>query len=603
VHEILRALVFVVILTVPAYDGEWPTLGFHVVDWMREMLVHGPGDIKGEPLRLSDEKVGEILRMYEIYPPGHELAGRRRFSRCGISVRKGLAKTELGALIAAAELHPEGPVRCAGFTAAGNPVPRSVNDPFIPMVAYTEEQSDELAYGALRVILLNSRVAADFDIGHERILRKPDGDGKAVSLASSPGARDGARTTFQLFDETHRFITPELRRAHQTMLANIPKRGILSEPWSLEITTAPDPSENSVALKTYELARAVSEGRATGTRFFYFHRQAPDDSDLSTREGRRAAVLEATGPHEAAWSDIEAIVSQFDDPTADHAYLRRVWLNQLVRTADRAFDPKAWASRAKPGYVVPPRALITLGFDGALSDDAVALIGTEVTTGHQFKVGIWERPFGKAGEKYRAPERLINEAVLAAFEYYDVHRFYADPQYWETWVALWARKFGKDEEGKDRVVRWYTNQWRKMAYAIRAYHGAIESDQDGQRGDAPSPAGDAKAEELHADPEEVDPGDPESSDSEPDEEVPILTDLSHDGDSHFARHIANAHKMVLNSRDGEGERLWVIQKDQPNSPHKMDAAVAGALSWQARLDAIAAGAGPGVEEDYGVDWV
>lgn len=103
-HDVVRSLLvaLAMILTVPAYDGEWPTLGFQVVRWMQDSLVHGPGDIRGEPLRLDEEKIGFILRMYEIFPQGHELEGRRRFDRCGLSVPKGSAKTELGALISAA---------------------------------------------------------------------------------------------------------------------------------------------------------------------------------------------------------------------------------------------------------------------------------------------------------------------------------------------------------------------------------------------------------------------------------------------------------------------------------------------------------------------
>src|SRR5690606_36300709 len=184
-------------------DGDefWPTLGPQVCDWIETFLIHGPGDLRGQPARLDDEKRGLIYRMYEVYPQGHPHAGRRRFRRVALSVRKGWAKTELAALIAAVELHPDGPVRCDGWDANGNPVGRGVVDPYIPMVAYSEEQSDELAYHALRVILGMSALADDFDIGLERIVRV-GGDGKAVSLASSPDARDGARTTFSVMDET-----------------------------------------------------------------------------------------------------------------------------------------------------------------------------------------------------------------------------------------------------------------------------------------------------------------------------------------------------------------------------------------------------------------
>src|SRR5690606_27525184 len=127
--------------------------------------------------------------------------------RAGISLPKGTAKTELAAWIAAAELHPDAPVRCHGWS-NGEPIGGPVTDPYIPMIAYTEEQSDELAYGALKAILEESpMIREDFDIGVEGIMRK-GGDGKAVSLSGSPNARDGARTTFQIADEPLAIDTP-----------------------------------------------------------------------------------------------------------------------------------------------------------------------------------------------------------------------------------------------------------------------------------------------------------------------------------------------------------------------------------------------------------
>ena len=130
-------------------DGDvlWPSLGPQVCDWIEENLVFGPGDLRGEPAVIDAEKRGLIYRMYEVFPEDHENAGRRRFKRVGISLPKGLAKTEVAAWIAATELHPEGPVRTVDWV-DGTPIGGPVTDPYIPMVAYTEEQSDELAYGS-----------------------------------------------------------------------------------------------------------------------------------------------------------------------------------------------------------------------------------------------------------------------------------------------------------------------------------------------------------------------------------------------------------------------------------------------------------------------
>jgi len=373
------------VLTVPPPDEEfYPTLGPQICDFIESYLVFGPGDLRGRAARLDAEKRALIYRMYELFPQGHPQAGRRRFKRCAISVRKGTAKTELAAWLAAVELHPDGPVRCDGWDANGQPVGVGVTDPYVPMVAYTEEQSDELAYGALMVILQYSPLADDFDIGLERIMRI-GGDGKAVSLASSPDARDGARTTMQVFDETHRFSLPRLRAAHKTMLANVPKRR-LADAWSLEITTAPAPGEGSVAEDTMDYARQVAGGALRDSRLFFFHREASEEHDLETEEGVRAAVIDASGSA-AEWSDIDGIVEQWRDPTSDKAYLERVWLNRLVRGSDRAFDVERWRELADPEYKPQPGTLITLGFDGGRWHDSTALVGTEVATGFQWLVG------------------------------------------------------------------------------------------------------------------------------------------------------------------------------------------------------------------------
>jgi phage terminase large subunit-like protein len=257
------------VLMVPVDRDAWPSLGGQVCDWIEDHLVFGPGDLVGQPARIDDEKRALLWRMYEVYPRTHANAGRRRFKRAALSMRKGTAKTEFAAWVAACELHHDSPVRCVdwdGETPIGGPV----TDPYIPMVAYTEEQTEDLAYGALRVILEKSQVASDFDIGLERILRKV-GYGKAVALATAPDARDGARTTFQHFDETHRFTLDRLGRAHKSMLANIPKRR-LADAWSLETTTAPEPGTGSVAEATMDYARAVAAGSITDTKLFFFHR-------------------------------------------------------------------------------------------------------------------------------------------------------------------------------------------------------------------------------------------------------------------------------------------------------------------------------------------
>lgn len=283
-----------------------------------------------------------------------------------------------------------------------------------------------------------------------------------------------------------------------------------------------------------DYARQVAGGAIQDSRLFFFHRQASDDHDLSTPEGVRAAVVEASGPA-AAWSDIDGICEQWQDPTADQTYLERVWLNRLVRASERAFDVEQWRSLADPIYRPQPGALITIGFDGGRWHDSTGIVGTEIVTGFQWLLGLWEQPENIKG--WEVPADEVKAAVAAAFETYEVWRVYCDPPYWETTVAEWAGEYGEK-----RVLEWWTNRPKQMAYAIKSFNTAVTSGE-----------------------------------------------LLHDGSPHLTRHIGNAVRKILNIRDEEGQSLWTIYKERPDSPHKIDAAMAGVLSWEARCDAITAG--------------
>ena len=51
-------------------------------------------------------------------------------------------------------------------------------------------------------------------------------------------------------------------------------------------------------------------------------------------------------------------------------------------------------------------------------------------------------------------------------------------------------------------------------------------------------------------------------------------ELSHDGDERFAGAIGNCHKRMLPFLDDKEERMFVLQKERPGSPLKIDPAPA-----------------------------
>lgn len=526
------------ILMVPRDAAFYPTLGPQVCDFIEQNMVYGPGDLRGQPVVLDDEWRGLIFRMYEVFPKGHAQAGRRRFKRVGLSLPKGTAKTERAAMIAICELHPDAPVRCTGFTKGGEPIGGPVTDPYIPMIAYSQTQADELAFTALRVILENCGLRDDFDIGLERILRKK-GDGKCEALSSNPNARDGARTTFAVLDETHRWILARLLQAHTVVQTNVAKRKG-ADGYVLEVTTAPEPGAGSVAEATMEYAKAIELGKVLDPRLFYYHRQAGDQHDLTTREGRLAAIAEASGAAKA-WRDLDAIEALWNDPGADVAYLERVYCNRLVKGSTQAFDVEHWKTLERKDYHPKPGAVITLGFDGSQFHDGTGIVATEVATGFQWVAGLWECPPDGAqmDPPWKVPNTEVDRVVRKLFDEFTVWRMYADPPFWESWIAMWQ---GDPKLGEERVVEWWTKVRDRMTKALVNYWTAMKE----------------KA-------------------------------ISHDGDPRLIRHLGNARRKDLQQRDEQGRPLWLIQKDRQDSPNKMDLAMCSCLSWQARTDAIASG--------------
>lgn len=454
-------------LIVPDADEEpWPTLGPEVCDFIEAHLVHGPGDVLGEPIVLTDEQRLFIYRLYEVYPREHEKAGRRRFKRAVKSRRKGVGKTEDAALIAICEFDPGAPVRCDGWKVdAGEwvPVGRPVRDPYIPMVAVTEEQTEDLAYAAVREILEHCELGESYDIGLERI-RHLHAPGQIQALASSPSARDGARTTFQHFDEPHLFISERLKAAVATMERNIPKR-YAADAYSLYTSTMYSPGEGSTMEGLHHFALAIAQGRAKDAALLFDHRQASLSHDLKKPRELRAAIREASGDA-LPFTDIDAIVSLFLDPQTSESEFRRFWLNQPTAGEDRWLQPEVVYAMIDDKRPHPPAGTrIVLAFDGSYSRDSTGLIGVTVEEApYVFVLGAWERP--PKQPSWRVPRLEVLAEIDGALAKYDVVEFAPDPFGWHAEVEELEEKYG------EVVVRFETNQPRRFGPACSDFEQA-----------------------------------------------------------------------------------------------------------------------------------
>jgi phage terminase large subunit-like protein len=514
----------------PEVPGEFPTLGFQVLDWIERYLVHGPGDVQGEPVHLDEELQRFILRAYKLDP----FTGRRVYDEVLLSRPKGRSKSELAGMLVCAEAL--GPVRFAGWQ-GGEPVGRPVTYPFVRCLATEEGQSGN-TYQNVAYMLGEARehhpaVFGGVDIGRDwqtSTRTYLPGGGEIRPSTASSAAKDGGKESFAVADEPHLYVLPELRSMYRMVKRNTAKRKA-AEGWMLATSTMYAPGEQSTCEAIHE---AVRKGELPRT--LLDHKGIDYDLDLADDVALERALRLVYGPF-ADVMDLPRLMSEVRDPTADENEQRRYFLNERRAGSARWMDPALWVERADPTVVVADGAQITAGFDGSISRDSTALVGC-TRDRHWFVVGMWERPPGPAGDGWVVPQDEVDQAVATMMGRWKVLRLYGDPREYKAWLAAWAERYGKD-----RVAEFPTNSAGRFAPAVLAADVGIRQGE-----------------------------------------------LSHDGDSRLARHIANAHKLYVRLRVDDGERRpFVLQKDRPHSPRKIDGAVAGVLADAARNDALVAG--------------
>jgi phage terminase large subunit-like protein len=421
------------------------TLGFSVIAWIETFLVHGPGDIEGEPVTLDDEFAAFIARCYEV-----DKAGKRRVRRSVISRPKGRAKSELAAFLACAEAI--GPVRFDHFAAAGEvsawgyayaegePVGVPVKRPEILCFA-TEFGQAGNTYDAIR-FMLGPESASPYlvetygklDVGLTRILL-PNG-GTITPETAADSSADGGKSTFAVFDETHLWILPRLKRLHQVVIRNLLKRKIASG-WCFETTTMYEPGAQSVAEGTHEYYKAVAEGRVSDAGLLFDHRQAGPKFDAKFKTHRLQGLAEVYGPA-SEWMDLPAIADSYDDPQTSAAEWERYWFNRPVSIQGQWLSQAAWDD-CQTARVIPDGAPVVLALDGSFSGDSTALVAVEIGEfPHVMVAGHWEKMPGATD--WRVDILEVEDAIRTACLRWAVKEITADPHLWSRSLQILAEE-------------------------------------------------------------------------------------------------------------------------------------------------------------------
>lgn len=295
----------------------------------------------------------------------------------------------------------------------------------------------------------------------------------------------------------------------------------------IESPNAWDPSEGSVAQETYE-------DDEPGVYFDYVE---PGVDKLPKDEHElRAALKRVYG--DSWWVDLERVIDEVRAlEKRDPAQAARWFLNLNETGSGKQFDSELWKQRSSSSISVPEKELIVAGVDGARFDDALAIVAVGVEIPHLWPDLIIEAP-EPTPYSYQHDEEAIDGAMIDLFERYEVWRVYIDPHKIFHLVERWQGRWGEK-----RIVEWRTNRPWPIGWAVRNFVEALGAG-----------------------------------------------DFTHDGDPDLARHVKNAYRQPLKVKDDKGVRLNTLSKDRDDSPYKIDAVMAAVLAWEARGDAIAAGA-------------
>ena len=528
------------------YVVDFPTLWI-VPDWIEAHCVIPDRDRKGHPFVMYDWQLWSTVNHYRVKPTAKvgQLGTAFFYRRSQIVAPQKTGKGPWSASIVAAEAL--GPVLFNGWAEGGEvfdcadwgcdcgweyvyepgePMGRPWATPLIQLTATSDDQTDNV-YEPLKAMLRYGALVDRVTVGEE-FTRLPN-DGKIEAVTSSALSRLGNPIIFALQDESQLYNdSNKLRRVAETQRRGAAGMGGRS----METTNPWDPSEDSVAQRTWETKRpdvfkfwrnpdlAASLRHGDGTPYKF----------TVARERRKILEYVYRGSDHVDLDGIEAEALEIMEK--DPGQAERFYGNRVVAGLGSWCSPELWLARSKPREV-EPGSLVVAGFDGSDVDDWTGF-RCETQDGYQFtprfpdgRPMIWN-PAEHGGQ---VPRLEVSAGLAHIAETYRLVRLYGDPPYWESEMDAWAAEYG------DKVIlRWYTRRDLPMFSA---------------------------AERLLTDVHKLE------------------TTFTHDGCEATAAHMGNARKSPRKSG------RYVLSK--PGDGRKIDMAVVSILAHEAAGDVTAEG--------------
>lgn len=352
---------------------------------------------------------------------------------------------------------------------------------------------------------------------HAGEIVREDGMGVIYRLSSDPNRLYGYNPTHVVCDELASWVTPQLRRSYAALTSG---GGARSAPQVFTITTAGEAQHRHSSILGRLLDAAAEAEDQERTPGLLVSRMWPAHTllwgyEAPTLNPFDVEAMKLANP--ASWITKDYLRRQALDPELTDAQVLQLHGCVWAASDTNWLTPDGWTGAKDTERSLTPGEPIVLGFDGSYKRDATALVGCTLD-GFIAPIAIWERPDG-AGPDWKIPRAEVDEMVQWAMETYDVVELAPDPPGWASEIEGWQEMFG------DVVVTFPTNDRKRMAAACDKFRSGI-----------------------------------------------LDKTLTHNNNQVLARHVGNAQAK-------ETPYGIVIQKDHPDSPRKIDAAVAAVVAY------------------------
>jgi phage terminase large subunit-like protein len=351
---------------------------------------------------------------------------------------------------------------------------------------------------------------------HEGVIVREDGMGSIIRLSTDPNRLYGYSPTDVIIDELAWWTTPNLRRAFAALTSG---GGARRAPQTYVITTAGEASTRHDSILGTLLDAAF------------------DTEDLEREPGLTIARMPAaetlvwayeaptTDPHDldamklanpASWIKKAYLTREAENPELTDAQVLQLHGCVWAATSSTWIAPDAWAACTSERVLQEGEPVVG-AFDGSYRRDASAV--ALCTLDGFVSVVVWERPEG-AGSDWKIDRQEVSDAIAELMERFDVLELACDPPGLHAEIEQWREQYG------GVVVDFPTAVRARMAPACDRFRVAV-----------------------------------------------LEGDLSHDGDPVLARHVG--HCVAKETPFGT-----IIGKEHPDSPRKIDAAVAAVVAFE-----------------------